>query len=52
VIISDHNVRVTLSVCDRAYIVNEGKILVEGRPEFIAESEIARKIYLGDDFKF
>ncbi len=52
VIISDHNVRETLSVCDRAYIVNEGKILVEGRPEFIAESEIARKIYLGDDFKF
>jgi len=36
VIISDHNVRETLSVCDRAYIVNEGKILVEGTPEFIA----------------
>ncbi len=52
VIISDHNVRETLSVCDRAYIVNEGKILVEGTPEFIAQSEIARKIYLGDDFKF
>ena len=52
VIISDHNVRETLSVCDRAYIVNEGKLLVEGTPEFIAQSEIARKIYLGDDFKF
>ena len=52
VIISDHNVRETLSVCDRAYIINEGTILVEGTPEEIAGSEIARKIYLGDDFKF
>lgn len=52
VIISDHNVRETLSVCDRAYIVNEGTILVQGTPEFIADSEIARRIYLGDDFKF
>lgn len=52
VIISDHNVRETLSVCDRAYIVNEGTILVEGTPTAIAESEIARKFYLGDDFKF
>ena len=52
VIISDHNVRETLSVCDRAYIVNEGTVLVEGTPEKIAQSEIARKIYFGDDFKF
>jgi lipopolysaccharide export system ATP-binding protein len=52
VIISDHNVRETLSVCDRAYIVNDGTILVEGTPEVIAGSEIARKIYFGDDFKF
>ena len=52
IIISDHNVRETLSVCDRAYIINEGTILVEGTPEEIAGSEIARKIYLGDDFKF
>ena len=52
VIISDHNVRETLSVCDRAYIVNEGTMLVEGTPEVIAGSEIARKIYFGDDFKF
>ncbi len=52
VILSDHNVRETLSVCDRAYIINEGTILVEGTPEEIACSEIARKIYLGDDFKF
>jgi lipopolysaccharide export system ATP-binding protein len=52
IVISDHNVRETLSVCDRAYIVNEGKILVEGVPDFIASSEIARRIYLGADFRF
>ena len=51
IVISDHNVRETLSVCDRAYIVNEGKILVEGAPDFIAASEIARKLYLGADFR-
>lgn len=52
IIISDHNVRETLSVCDRAYIINEGMVLVEGTPERICASEIARKIYFGDDFKF
>ncbi len=50
VLISDHNVRETLKVCDRAYIVNEGAILVEGDPDSIAGSEIARRIYLGKDF--
>ncbi|MDD5723619.1 MAG: LPS export ABC transporter ATP-binding protein [Syntrophales bacterium] len=50
VLISDHNVRETLKVCNRAYIVNEGKILVEGDPDSIASSEIARRIYLGKDF--
>lgn len=50
VLISDHNVRETLNVCDRAYIVNEGTILVEGDPDSIAGSEIARRIYLGKDF--
>jgi lipopolysaccharide export system ATP-binding protein len=50
VVISDHNVRETLSVCDRAYIVNEGTVMVEGDPETIANCEIARKIYLGEDF--
>ena len=50
VLISDHNVRETLGVCDRAYIVNEGVILEEGNPKKIAESEIARRIYLGDEF--
>jgi len=50
VLISDHNVRETLKVCDRAYIVNEGTILVEGNPDTIAGSEVARRIYLGKDF--
>jgi len=50
VLISDHNVRETLKVCDRAYIVNEGTILIEGDPDDIAGSEVARKIYLGKDF--
>ncbi len=52
VVISDHNVRETLSVCDRAYILNEGSILVEGDPNAIAASEAARKIYFGEDFAF
>ena len=50
IIISDHNVRETLSCCDRAYIVNEGSILVEGVPDEIAQSELARKFYFGDTF--
>jgi len=50
VIVSDHNVRETLSVCDRAYIINEGAVLAEGNPDEIAHCDIARKIYLGEDF--
>lgn len=50
IIVSDHNVRETLSCCDRAYIVNEGEILVEGCPEKIACSELARKFYFGENF--
>lgn len=50
IIISDHNVRETLSCCDRAYIVNEGAILVEGAPDEIAQSELARKFYFGESF--
>ena len=52
VIISDHNVRETLSVCNRAYIINEGQVLVEGDPETIANCEAARRIYFGEDFSF
>jgi len=51
IIITDHNVRETLGVCDRAYILNEGRILEEGTPEKIAQSQKARKIYLGDGFE-
>jgi len=51
IIITDHNVRETLGVCDRAYIINEGRILEEGSPEDIARSQKARKIYLGDAFE-
>ena len=50
VFISDHNVRETLTVCDRAYILNSGEVLVEGSSDHIANSSIARKIYLGDNF--
>jgi lipopolysaccharide export system ATP-binding protein len=52
VVISDHNVRETLNVCDRAYILNEGTVLVEGDPDYIANSEIAKKFYLGENFDF
>ncbi len=52
VVISDHNVRETLGVCDQAYILNEGKILETGDPEEIARSRKAREIYLGENFHF
>lgn len=52
VVISDHNVRETLGVCDQAYILNEGRILERGTPEEIAQSRQAREIYLGEKFHF
>jgi lipopolysaccharide export system ATP-binding protein len=52
ILITDHNVRETLGICDRAYIVNEGVVLEEGTPESIAASDKARKFYLGEGFKF
>jgi lipopolysaccharide export system ATP-binding protein len=51
VIITDHNVRETLGICDRAYIINEGKLLEEGTPEKIAASKKARELYLGEKFE-
>ena len=51
VLISDHNVRETLGVCDRGYILNNGKVIESGNPEKIASSEMARRIYLGNGFK-
>ena len=50
VLISDHNVRETLSVCDHAYIISNGRILTSGNAEEIVKNEEARKIYLGEDF--
>jgi len=51
ILISDHNVRETLEACDKAYILNDGKIIESGPPEKIVSSETARRIYLGDEFK-
>ena len=50
VLITDHNVRETLSICDRAYIVNDGRIIAEGTPAHILEDEHVRAVYLGEDF--
>jgi lipopolysaccharide export system ATP-binding protein len=51
VLITDHNVRETLGICDRAYVMGEGKILAEGEPAQILENKVVRKIYLGEDFR-
>ncbi len=51
VLISDHNVRETLKVCDFAYIINSGSVLTSGVAHDIIESEVARKMYLGEDFR-
>jgi lipopolysaccharide export system ATP-binding protein len=51
ILISDHNVRETLEVCDKAYILNDGKVIESGSPQKIASSQTARRIYLGDEFK-
>lgn len=49
-LITDHNVRDTLAITDRAYILNNGEIVERGTPQHIARSEIARKFYLGEEF--
>ncbi|GAB6908505.1 putative lipopolysaccharide transport protein B: ATP-binding component of ABC superfamily [Desulfosarcina cetonica] len=51
ILISDHNVRETLGVCDTAYILSDGKVIETGSPAHIAASTIARRIYLGDEFR-
>jgi lipopolysaccharide export system ATP-binding protein len=51
VLITDHNVRETLGICDYAYILKEGQIQVSGTADEISNSEIARKFYLGENFK-
>jgi lipopolysaccharide export system ATP-binding protein len=51
VLITDHNVRETLGICDRAYIVNEGRVMAAGRPEEIIANESVREVYLGRNFR-
>jgi lipopolysaccharide export system ATP-binding protein len=51
VIITDHNVRETLGICDRAYIINEGSVLADGKPEEIVYNDSVRKVYLGEHFR-
>ena len=50
VLITDHNVRETLSIVDRAYLIHEGKVLCEGSSEFLVNDEQSRKFYLGENF--
>ena len=50
ILITDHNVRETLNIVDRAYILNQGEILIEGDSQTIANSDIAKKFYLGENF--
>jgi len=51
VLITDHNVRETLGICDHAYIVNEGKVFASGKPDEIIHNESVREVYLGKDFR-
>jgi lipopolysaccharide export system ATP-binding protein len=51
VLITDHNVRETLGICDHAYIINEGEVLASGRPEEIVANESVRRVYLGEHFR-
>ncbi|MCW0369412.1 LPS export ABC transporter ATP-binding protein [Xanthomonas sacchari] len=51
VLITDHNVRETLGICDRAYILNEGSVLAQGSPEMLLANSEVRRVYLGETFK-
>ena len=52
VLITDHNVRETLRICDRAYIISEGSVLATGLPEELVQNERLREVYLGENFDF
>ncbi|MBQ7594832.1 MAG: LPS export ABC transporter ATP-binding protein [Synergistaceae bacterium] len=52
VLITDHNVRETLSITDRTYLIHDGKIFLAGSPEEVADNELARKFYLGENFEW
>jgi len=51
VLITDHNVRETLEICDRAYILSQGKVIAEGPPDVVLANEEVKTVYLGDNFK-
>lgn len=52
VLITDHNVRETLRICDRAYIINDGTVLASGKPDYLVNNEQVRAVYLGDNFDY
>lgn len=52
VLITDHNVRETLSICDRAYIISDGTVLASGKPDDLVNDEQVRSVYLGENFKY
>ena len=52
VLITDHNVRETLSITDRTYLIHDGEIFLSGTPEEVAGNELARKFYLGENFEW
>ena len=51
VLITDHNVRETLGICSRAYILAEGKVIAEGQPDALLQDETVKRVYLGESFK-
>jgi lipopolysaccharide export system ATP-binding protein len=51
ILITDHNVRETLGICDRAYIINDGSVLASGNPDEIVYNESVRRVYLGEHFR-
>ena len=51
VLITDHSVRETLSLVDRAYVIHEGHVMIQGKPDVIAADPEARRVYLGDTFE-
>jgi lipopolysaccharide export system ATP-binding protein len=51
ILITDHNVRETLGICDRAYIINDGLVLASGKPDEIVYNENVRRVYLGENFR-
>ena len=52
ILITDHNVRETLDICSRAFIVNEGTIIAEGSSQQVLENDLVKAVYLGENFRF